>query len=528
MLPFKDLPKHEFLHRLGLRNLTQIHHQLEPAQLIEMALNNEEAYMVEGGPIVAYTGKHTGRAPNDRFIVREPSTAADIDWGNVNKPIEPDQFGWILQKMQRYFNGREIYMRDCLAGADENYQIGVRVITDKAWHNLFAYNMFRRVDDAQLTDFAPDYTIIHAPDFHADPEIDGTNSEAFVLIHLGLKLILIGGTHYAGEIKKSIFGVMNYLLPQHNVLPMHCSANIGPDGDVALFFGLSGTGKTTLSADASRTLIGDDEHGWGADGIFNFEGGCYAKTINLSPEGEPEIYATTKMFGTILENVVLDEHRRPNFTDTTHTQNTRCSYPIHYIPNASETGYGGQPQNVIFLTCDAFGVLPPVSKLTPQQAAYHFLNGYTAKVAGTEAGVTEPQATFSACFGAPFMPLPVKRYAKLLTDKIRQNNVNVWLVNTGWTGGAYGTGERINLAYTRAIVNAILDGTLAKTETEQEDFFGLHIPVSCPDVPSEVLHPRETWTDRAAYDETARDLLRRFDENYQKYTVRRAQPDAAD
>ena len=515
---FNTTEVYQQLDLLGLRHLRRVNYQLNPAELIEMAINDEEGVVAKGGAFVVRTGKHTGRAPDDRFIVKEPMTQHLIDWGDVNKPFSADCFGWIFQKMQRYLRSADVYVRDCYAGAHPEHQMKVRVVTETAWHNLFAYNMFRRAQSApELDSFSPDYTVLHLPDFNADPENDGTHSEAFVLIHLTKRLVLIGGTHYAGGIKKAIFGVLNFLLPREGVLPMHCAANTDENGETALFFGLSGTGKTTLSADAQRTLIGDDEHGWGDDGVFNFEGGCYAKTINLSEEGEPEIYATTRRFGTVLENVMVDEHRVPDFTDATLTQNTRCSYPIYHIPNASDTGCGAQPRNVIFLTCDAFGVLPPVSKLTPAQAAYHFLNGYTAKVAGTEGGVTEPQATFSACFGAPFMPLPAVDYAAMLREKIDAQDVNVWLVNTGWTGGAYGMGHRIELTYTRAIINAILDGTLAQTPTQQEDFFGLYIPMTCPGVPETVLHPRETWADRAQYDETARELLGRFDTNYQRY-----------
>jgi phosphoenolpyruvate carboxykinase (ATP) len=419
--------------------------------------------------------------------------------------------------MEDYFVQKPVYVQDVYAGADPETRIRVRVITETAWHSLFAHNMFRQPDADEMATFEPDYTVIHAPNFKANPARDGTNSEAFVLIHLSKRLILIGGTHYAGEIKKAVFGVMNYLLPGADVLPMHCAANMSEDGEVALFFGLSGTGKTTLSADAARVLIGDDEHGWSEAGVFNMEGGCYAKTIHLSPDGEPEIYGATQRFGTILENVMLGDHRQPNFDDATLTQNTRCSYPLEAIANASTTGQGGHPQHVIFLTADAFGVLPPVSKLTPEQASYHFLNGYTAKVAGTEKGITEPVATFSACFGAPFMPLNPTVYADMLREKIEAHDVTVWLVNTGWTGGAFGTGHRIDLGYTRAIVRAILDGTLAEVETRTEPFFGLHIPQQCPGVPDDLLDPRATWADPAAYDRQAEALAADFETNYRKY-----------
>jgi phosphoenolpyruvate carboxykinase (ATP) len=509
--------KHLELEKLGLRNLREIYHQLSVSELYEHALRNKEAVLSADGAIVATTGAYTGRSPKDRFIVREPSTENDIWWGKINQPIEPEQFGWVFQKMQAFFKGRDVYVQDCYAGADDNYRLPVRVITEMAWHNLFAQHMFINPPVEDLDHFEPAYTIIQAPNFTSNPETDGTRSETFIFINFAKKLILIGGTHYTGEIKKSIFGIMNYLMPHAGVLPMHCSANVGDDGGVAIFFGLSGTGKTTLSSDSTRVLIGDDEHGWGADGVFNFEGGCYAKAINLSAEGEPEIYQTTKMFGSILENVILDKNRRPDFDDDRLTQNTRCTYPIVFIPNASDTGLGAHPKNVIFLTADAFGVLPPVSRLTPEQAAYHFLNGYTAKVAGTERGVVEPQTTFSACFGEPFMPLHPARYAEMLSDRIRKHNVNVWLINTGWTGGGYGVGKRMNLAYTRRMVNAILDGSLAEVATEQETFFGLRVPVACPGVPSEILDPRKTWVNKAEYDDAAIALAERFRENYQRF-----------
>ncbi len=512
--------RYQQLHNIGLRNLAEIHHNLTTEELHAHAIANGEAQATSNGALVAYTGKHTGRAPNDRFIVHEPKTQDRIDWGKVNQPFEPDAFGWLYQKAERYFQGKSVYVQDCYAGADPHTRLKVRVITATAWHNLFARNMFIVPPDEELASFKPDYTVIHVPGLQADPAIDKTRSEAFVLLHLSKRMVLIGGTHYAGEIKKSIFSVMNYHLPEQGILPMHCSANAGENGDVAVFFGLSGTGKTTLSADARRVLIGDDEHGWDDAGVFNFEGGCYAKTIHLSPEGEPEIYATTQRFGTILENVVMnDDTGHPDFDDDTITENTRCSYPIDFIPNASQTGRAGHPQNIIFLTADAFGVLPPVSKLTPEQAVQYFLNGYTAKVAGTEAHVKEPQATFSACFGAPFMPLHPTIYAQMLQQRIQTHNVDVWLVNTGWTGGAYGEGERIALKHTRAIVDAILDGTLKKQDYDVEPYFGLSIPAKCPDVPERVLNPRNTWADANAYEVQALSLARRFQQNYEQYTT---------
>ncbi|MEO1165786.1 MAG: phosphoenolpyruvate carboxykinase (ATP), partial [Chloroflexota bacterium] len=411
----------------------------------------------------------------------------------------------------------DIYVLDAFCGQDKDYRLPIRVVSEVAYHGLFSWNMFVRASEEELISHAPEMTVLAAPTLIAKPDEDGVRTGTFILVNLSKRIILVGGTLYSGEVKKSIFSVMNYLLPQQGVMAMHCSANTTENDDTALFFGLSGTGKTTLSADASRILIGDDEHGWSDNGIFNFEGGCYAKTINLDAEKEPEIYATTQMFGTILENVRLNEYRVPDFTDTRYTQNTRCSYPIHYIPNASETGRAGHPQNVIFLTADAFGILPPVSKLTPEQAMYHFISGYTAKVAGTERGITEPQATFSACFGEPFMPLHPVTYAELLAEKIQQYDVNVWLVNTGWTAGPHGVGYRINLPHTRAIINAILDGDLEDASYTTEPFFGLSIPDAVPGVPTDILTPRNTWDNPDAYDQKASELVAMFRENFKNY-----------
>lgn len=513
------LQAHPELDSLGFRNLNAVYWQLHTPQLYEQALRRQEGFIAHLGPMVVGTGDHTGRSPNDRFIVQEPTTSDQIWWGDVNRPFSIEQFDDLLQKLLAYFQGGNAFVQNCFAGADKNHRLAVRVITETAWHNLFSRNMFIRATEAELETFEPDFTIIHAPKFHAIPEIDGTNSPAFVLINFDEQLVLIGGTSYAGEIKKSIFSVMNYLLPEKGVLPMHCSANKREDGDTAIFFGLSGTGKTTLSSDSSRILIGDDEHGWGDDGVFNFEGGCYAKVIRLSPTGEPEIFQTTRRFGTILENVWMDmNNRRLNLDDASFTENTRASYPISHIPNATRDGKGGYPSNVIFLTADAFGVMPPVSKLTPEQAMYHFLSGYTAKVAGTEKGLSaEPQATFSACFGAPFLPLHPKTYAEMLGKKVEENGANVWLVNTGWTGGPYGVGSRMQLKYTRAMVQAILDGNLAEIETRQEPFFGLHVPLRCPGVPDEVLDPRKTWTNPDEYDIKARELAALFVKNFEQY-----------
>jgi phosphoenolpyruvate carboxykinase (ATP) len=503
----------------GIHNVRTAHWNLAVPALYEEAVQRGEGMLSAGGPLVVRTGTHTGRSPRDKFIVDEPSSTADIWWGDVNRPISKAHFRGLRHKLQAYLQGRDVFVQDLHAGADAEYRLPVRVITETAWHSLFARNMFIRPSMDELAHFEPAFTILHAPGLHATPKDDGTHSETFVLVNLAERLVLIGGSRYAGEIKKSVFSVLNYLLPASGVLPMHCSANIGPRGDTAIFFGLSGTGKTTLSADASRTLIGDDEHGWSDIGVFNFEGGCYAKVIRLSVEAEPEIYATTTRFGTILENVVTAEDSRIlDLHDSRHTENTRASYPLSFIPNVSETGRGGHPENVIMLTADAFGVLPPISKLTPEQAMYHFLSGYTARVAGTERGLgNEPQATFSTCFGAPFMPRHPSVYAKLLGDKIAQHGANCWLVNTGWSGGAYGTGRRIKIAFTRAMVNAALDGRLAQVPTRPDRNFGLHVPETCPEVPGEVLDPRQTWSDKAAYDATARELTKRFEGNFKQF-----------
>ncbi len=508
------------LEALGLRHLQQIYWQLHTPQLYEQAVQRHEGLVAHLGPLVVRTGTHTGRSPKDRFIVHESSTQADISWGEINRPFDGEKFDRLLQKMLAYLQGSDIFVQNCYAGADPDYRLSIRVITQTAWHSLFARNMFiLPLDRAEEDNFTPTYTVIHAPGFRAVPELDGTHSDSFVLINFARKMILIGGTSYAGEIKKSVFSVMNYLLPHQGVLSMHCSANIGSRNDVALFFGLSGTGKTTLASESSRTLIGDDEHGWSDKGVFNIERGCYAKVIRLSPTGEPEIYETTRRFGTILENVAIDVHdRQLDLDNSSFTENTRASYPISHIPSGTRAGMGGHPDNIIFLTADAFGVMPPVSRLTPEQARYHFLSGYTAKVAGTEQGLSkDPQVTFSACFGAPFMPLHPGEYAQLLGDKIKKHQANVWLVNTGWTGGPYGEGQRIKLSYTRAMVHAILDGSLQQIETQTEPYFGLHIPTHCPDVPDEILNPRNTWDNPQAYDERANDLTRRFSANFAQY-----------
>ena len=502
----------------GLEPRGEVHWNLSPAELYERALARGEGSLAHMGAFVAHTSPHTGRSPGDKFTVREAETETEVDWGKVNVPLAREGWERLRDNVSEHLNGQELFVQDSRAGADERYGIGVRVISTSAWHNLFVHNMFLRPQGPALLRVRPDFTVLHAPDWSADPARHGTRSEAAIAVSFVDRKVVICGTRYAGEIKKSIFSVLNYLLPAQGVLPMHCSANMAKDETVALFFGLSGTGKTTLSADAERGLIGDDEHGWSESGVFNFEGGCYAKAIRLTREGEPEIFAATQMFGTILENTVLDEATREiDFDDDSVTENTRASYPIHYIPNAVLGGRGGHPRDVVFLTADAFGVLPPIARLSPEQAMYHFLSGYTAKVAGTERGVTEPKATFSACFGAPFLPRHPAVYAEMLGEKLREHGVSVWLVNTGWTGGPYGTGSRMKLGHTRAMVRAALSGRLDEVEAEADPFFGLRVPSNIPDVPDEVLRPRGTWADKDAYDEQARRLASMFRENFAKY-----------
>lgn len=487
--------------------------------LYERALQNREGRMAAGGALLCETGEHTGRSPKDKFIVRDQASEADVDWGAVNQPMASDAFDRLLTRVQAYLQNRHVYVQDLYAGADPSHRLSVRVVTEQAWHNLFARNMFIRPPKADLADFAPDYTVIQAPGFRADPKIDGCRSQTVIAADLSRRIIVIAGTSYAGEIKKSIFSLMNHLLPPKGVMPMHCSANIGPAGDAAIFFGLSGTGKTTLSAEASRTLIGDDEHGWSDTGLFNFEGGCYAKVIDLSARAEPEIYAASHRFGTVLENVVMDPATRVlDLTDRSLTENTRSCYPLDFIPNASATGLGPQPKNVVMLTADAFGVMPPIAKLTADQAMYHFLSGYTARVAGTEKGLgAEPEATFSTCFGAPFMTRRPTEYAKLLGERIAATGANCWLVNTGWTGGAYGVGRRMSIAHTRAMLKAALDGDLDGVAYRRDPNFGLLVPEGCPNVPAEALNPRGVWADAQAYDQSARDLAGRFEANFQKF-----------
>ncbi len=508
------------LDTIGIRNTGTVYWNLPEAQLYEHAIRRGEASLALEGPLVAETGKFTGRSPYDKYVVKEPSSEDNIWWGKVNVPFEQETFNSLKLRARAYVQGRDLYVFDGYAGCDERYRLKVRIVNENAWQNLFARNMFvREPDGAKLEDHEPDWTVLNLPGFHADPEIDKTVSSTVILLDISQRLVLIGGSGYAGEIKKSIFTVMNYELPGRGVMPMHCSANYGADvDDVALFFGLSGTGKTTLSADPSRTLIGDDEHGWSEDGVFNFEGGCYAKVIRLDPEGEPDIYATTKRFGTILENVVFDpETRVLDLDDATLTENTRASYPITHLRNVDPGGVAGHPKNVIFLTCDAFGVLPPIARLDEAQAMYHFLSGYTAKVAGTERGVTEPKATFSTCFGAPFMPRHPAVYGKLLGEKLAKHDAKVWLVNTGWTGGGFGEGERMKLAYTRRMVHAALGGELDDVETVVDPIFGVRIPASVEGVPSEILQPKNTWKDAAAFDAQARKLAQMFVDNFKQF-----------
>lgn len=504
-----------------LTGLTAIHVNLPVARLAEEAIRREECALGNGGALIVNTGKYTGRSPNDKFLVQYPDPGEDekkIWWGKVNQPFSPEKFEQLLQKMCAYYQGKTAYVQNVYTGAHPSYQLPIRVITETAWHNLFARDLFIR--QAQSTEpHTPQFTVLNAPGFKASPDLDGTNSEAFIIVDFRRRLILIGGTSYAGEIKKSIFSIMNYLMPIRNVLSMHCSANVGQNSDVALFFGLSGTGKTTLSSDPLRHLIGDDEHGWGDDGVFNFEGGCYAKTIRLRPDLEPLIWDASQRFGSVLENVVFDsETRSIDFDSEKLTENTRAAYPIDFIPNHIPEGRAGHPDNIFFLTADAFGVLPPIARLTPDQAMYYFLSGYTSKLAGTEKGLgNEPQATFSTCFGSPFLPLFPDIYATLLGEKIKTHQSRVWLVNTGWTGGAYGTGKRIHLPYTRAMIQAALSGAFDSVKYRTDEHFGFSIPLSCPEVPSEILNPRLTWKEPLQYDQMASSLVARFVRNFSQF-----------
>ncbi len=505
---------------LGLHNLGRIHWNLPPSVLVEEAVRRGEGTLVDGGAFAADTGLHTGRSPKDKFVVESDTTRDVIDWGAVNKPISADRFQAMLDRAASYLQGREVFVADLWAGADPAYRLPVRIITECAWHNLFARNMFIRPPADALPGFEPGFTVLQVPGLEARGEADGLNSQTFILVDFDRRIVLIGGSSYAGEIKKSIFTVLNHMLPDRNVMPMHCSANIGSRGDVAIFFGLSGTGKTTLSADGTRTLIGDDEHGWSDAGVFNFEGGCYAKVIRLSQAAEPEIWATTRRFGTVLENVVFDPAARVlDFDDASKTENTRACYPLDYIPNTSASGLAGHPDTIVMLTADAFGVLPPISKLTAEQAMYHFLSGYTARVAGTEKGLgSEPQATFSTCFGAPFMPRHPSIYGEMLRERIAKHGSTCWLVNTGWSGGRAGAGgERMSIAHTRAMVRAALDGGLSGVGLRQDPNFGLLVPEGIPNVPANVLDPRSVWMDKGGYDTTANELRGRFEQNFRQF-----------
>lgn len=502
---------------LGIGGSGTVYRNLTAPQLVEKALKNGEGILSSTGALVVNTGKYTGRSPDDKYIVDCPSVHDDIAWGNVNRPMRKENFDIIKSKMLAYLQNRELYIFDGFAGADKKYSKNFRIINELASQNLFIKNLLVEPTDEELNSFAPEFTIIAAPGFKCIPEIDNTNSEACIAVDYEQKTVLIAGSQYSGEIKKSVFSVMNYVLPKNRVLSMHCSANIGKEGDTAIFFGLSGTGKTTLSADPARRLIGDDEHGWSDDGIFNIEGGCYAKCIDLTEENEPEIYRAIK-FGTLLENVVIDpETGEPDYSNGTLTENTRAGYPVCYIPNAEISGKGEQPKTVIFLTADAFGVLPPVSRLDNDMAMFHFVSGYTSKLAGTERGITEPQTTFSTCFGAPFLPLEPSVYAKMLGERIEKNNSRVFLINTGWSGGPYGVGSRIKLKYTRAMVAAAISGELDNVEYKLDDIFNVYIPQSCPNIPEEMLNPVNTWNDKVAYEKTAKELAGKFNENFKKY-----------
>ena len=513
------VPSKHGLENHSLSNSRTVYWSLRAPALIELISQRKEGQLSKYGAVVVETGGHTGRAPNDKFIVREGASSDQIFWGKVNLEYEPAAFDLLHSQVLDYLNDRELFVQDSAAGASERYRVPIRVVSESAWHTLFARNLFLRLPEAEAASQVPKYTILHAPNFKADPAVHGTNSEVFIVVNFERGIILIGGTQYAGEIKKSIFSVMNYELPLQGVLSMHCSANLGESGDTALFFGLSGTGKTTLSSDPSRSLIGDDEHGWSDEGVFNFEGGCYAKTIRLSLEYEPIICNATEKFGTVLENAIMDDTSREiDFDDGRLTQNTRAGYPLEAVEKRVPSGIGGHPENVFFLTADAFGVMPPISKLTPDQAMFYFLSGYTSKLAGTEKGLgDEPQATFSACFGEPFLPLHPSKYAELLGERIAEHDASVWLINTGWTGGPYGVGERINLPYTRAMITAALDGSLSEVATRIDEFYGLEVPLSCPGVPEHLLDPQSTWADKEAYSVQAKNLAGSFVENFAKF-----------
>jgi phosphoenolpyruvate carboxykinase (ATP) len=518
MNEFGRKPKTSNLKELGLGNVANAFWNLTPAELVEDSILRGMGVLADSGALAIDTGEFTGRSPKDRFIVCDEKTENTVWWGDINIKFSSENFDKLEQKVSSYLQNRDIYVRDAYACADDAHRLNIRVVTEYPWSNQFASNMFLRPETAELENFAPEWHVVCAPGFYADPELDGTRKHNFAVVNFTKKKIIIGGTGYTGEIKKGIFSVLNYILPQERgVLSMHCSSNIGKDGDTAIFFGLSGTGKTTLSADPNRQLIGDDEHGWADDTVFNFEGGCYAKCIDLSAEKEPQIWDAIK-FGAILENINFKEDTSTvDFADKTKTENTRVSYPIHHIDNIAEGSKGTTPKNIFFLTCDAFGVLPPLSKLDKGQAMYHFISGYTAKVAGTEAGITEPTTAFSACFGAPFLPLHPTKYAEMLGKKITDNKVNVWLVNTGWTGGSYGVGSRMKLSYTRAMITAALEGQLDNVDYTTHEIFGLKMPNTCPNVPTEILHPRNTWKDKSAYDSKANLLANKFVANFEKF-----------
>lgn len=511
-------PSHYGLDRHGIQNVNQVYWNLGTAALVENAIRRREGLLAAGGALAVRTGQYTGRSPQDKFIVQEPSTQERIWWGPVNRPFDPARFDALYGRLLAYLQGSDLFVQDCFAGADPAYRVPVRVITEYAWHTLFARQLFVRPDWTKTHEHVPRFTIIDVPKFHAYPDLDGTRSEAFVVVHFAKGLVIIGGTSYAGEMKKSVFTILNFLLPMQQVLSMHCSANVDPAGDTALFFGLSGTGKTTLSADPRRRLVGDDEHGWTDQGIFNFEGGCYAKCARLSREDEPQIWGAIR-FGAVLENVMIDpETRLLDFNDVSLTENTRVAYPAPFIPHAVVPGVAGHPRHIFLLTCDAFGVLPPIARLSAEQAMYHFLSGYTAKVAGTERGMgATPQAAFSACFGAPFLVLHPSVYANMLGERIARHQVQCWLVNTGWTGGPYGVGERVRLAHTRALLRAALEDRLGDTTRAPDPLFGLQVPAACPEVPSEILSPRATWADPAAYDAQAHELARFFHKNFEQF-----------
>ncbi|MTI19682.1 phosphoenolpyruvate carboxykinase (ATP) [Fulvivirga sp. RKSG066] len=502
---------------LGIKD-AKAHWNLSPEKLAEIAIEKGQAERTSSGAIAVDTGEFTGRSPQDRFIVKDDITEDAIWWGNINIPFDPDKFDKLYNKVTEYLSGKEVYVRDAYACADPNYKTNIRVVNEYPWSNMFVYNMFLRPTEDEIKSFDPEWTVVNAPGFKADPEVDGTRQHNFAILNFKKKIALVGGTGYTGEIKKGIFSALNFILPhQKNTLSMHCSANIGKDGDTAIFFGLSGTGKTTLSADPNRKLIGDDEHGWSNENtVFNFEGGCYAKVIDLSEEKEPDIFNAIKE-GALLENVVLKGDKSVDFESGAKTENTRVSYPIFHINNIAEPSIGENPKNIFFLTCDAYGVLPPISKLTPGQAAFHFISGYTAKVAGTEAGITEPVTAFSACFGAPFMPLHPTKYAEMLSHKMQESGVNVWLVNTGWSGGPYGVGSRMSLKITRALITSALEGQLDEVSYTEHEIFGLMMPTSCPNVPENVLNPKNTWEDKEAYDTKANALANAFNKNFEKF-----------